>query len=164
LVTQDVQLFRATLRENLTLFDDTVSDRQVWEALQEVGLANWASEQDLQLETPFDPTAVSAGEAQLLALARVFLADPGVIILDEASARLDPATEARTRRAVSRLLVDRTGIIIAHRLATIRHVDDILVLEDGQIAEYGERHVLERHPTSCFARLLRTGGLAELLA
>ena len=164
LVTQDVQLFRTTLRDNLTLFDGSIPDPAIWTALEEVGLAEWAAAFEQQLDTSLDADALSAGEAQLLALARVFLANPGLIILDEASARLDPATERRIRHAVDRLLRDRSGIIIAHRLATVRHVDDIAVLEDGRLVEFGERAALEQDSGSRFARLLQSGGLVELLA
>ena len=82
---------------------------------------------------------LSAGEAQLLAFARVFLRDPDCVVLDEASSRLDPATERLIQRAVDRLLSERTAIVIAHRLATIQRVDRILVLEGGQVREQGER-------------------------
>jgi ATP-binding cassette, subfamily B, bacterial len=102
-------------------------------------------------------SGLSAGEAQLLAFARVFLKDPGLVILDEASSRLDPATEARIDHAVQRLLEGRTGIIIAHRLGTVRRVDDILILDDGRVAEYGAREQLMQDPQSRFAAMLRTG-------
>src|SRR5438034_7974531 len=100
---------------------------------------------------------LSAGEAQLLAFTRVFLKDPGLIILDEASSRLDPATERLIERAVGRLLRRRTGIIIAHRLATVQRADMIMILDDGRIAEYGPREELARDPDSRFWQLLRTG-------
>jgi ABC-type multidrug transport system fused ATPase/permease subunit len=83
------------------------------------------------------------------------LRDPAVVILDEASSRLDPATERLVHRALGRLLAGRTGIIVAHRLATIAYADDILVLEDGQVREYGPRLALAADPTSRFAALLR---------
>ncbi len=100
---------------------------------------------------------LSAGEAQLLAFTRVFLRDPGLIILDEASSRVDPATERLIERAVTRLLEGRTGIIIAHRLATVQRADSILILESGWIAEHGEREALCADPRSRFSELLRTG-------
>jgi ATP-binding cassette, subfamily B, bacterial len=78
-----------------------------------------------------------------------------VVILDEASSRLDPATERLVHAALGRLLDGRTGIIVAHRLATMAYADDILVLEDGQVREYGPRLALEGDPTSRFAGLLR---------
>ena len=101
---------------------------------------------------------LSAGEAQLLAFARVFLLkDPDVIVLDEASSRLDPATEHHLEKAVDRLIQDRTAIVIAHRLDTVARADDIMILEHGRIVEYGERLVLEQQLTSRFAKLLRAG-------
>jgi ABC-type multidrug transport system fused ATPase/permease subunit len=100
---------------------------------------------------------LSAGEAQLLAFTRVFLRDPGLVILDEASSRLDPATEQLIERAVDRLLVDRTGIVIAHRLHTVSRADQILILENGQIVEHGERRLLAADSGSRFSELLRTG-------
>jgi ABC-type bacteriocin/lantibiotic exporter with double-glycine peptidase domain len=106
---------------------------------------------------------LSAGEAQLLAFTRVLLKDPGLVILDEASSRLDPATERRIERAVAQLLHGRTGIIIAHKLATVGRVDEIMVLEAGRIVEHGKRVDLVADPESRFAGLLRTG-LEEALA
>jgi ABC-type multidrug transport system fused ATPase/permease subunit len=99
----------------------------------------------------------------LLAFTRVFLADPGLVILDEASSRLDPATENLIERAVSKLLAGRTGIIIAHRLSTIQRADSILVLEDGRVLEYDARNSLADDRASRFYRLLQTG-LEEVMA
>jgi ABC-type multidrug transport system fused ATPase/permease subunit len=99
----------------------------------------------------------------LLAFTRIFLEDPGLVILDEASSRLDPATEKLIERAVDRLLQDRTGIIIAHRLATVTRADDILILEDGEVIEYGARQALANDPTSRLSSLLITG-MEEVLA
>jgi ABC-type multidrug transport system fused ATPase/permease subunit len=98
-----------------------------------------------------------------LAFTRIFLEDPGIVVLDEASSRLDPATEALIERAVDHLLENRTGIIIAHRLGTVTRADDILILEDGQVVEYGERTDLVADPESRFSRLLATG-MEEVLA
>ena len=109
-----------------------------------------------------DGSGLSAGEAQLLAFARVFLRDPGLVILDEASSRLDPATEAQLERAIDQLLQGRTGIIIAHRLSTVQRADQILILEAGRIRESGARRDLAADPSSHFAHLLRTG-MAEVL-
>ena len=98
--------------------------------------------------TPSSPAAtrLSAGEAQLLAFARVLLADPGLVVLDEASSRLDPDTEARVTAATDRLLAGRTVVVIAHRLATLDRVDEILVLDHGRIVEHGARADLARRP------------------
>jgi ATP-binding cassette, subfamily B, bacterial len=107
--------------------------------------------------------SLSAGEAQLLAFARVFLKESGLVILDEASSRLDPSTETLMERAVDRLFTQRTGVVIAHRLKTIQRADDILILEDGRIVEFGRRQTLAADPQSHFHRLLQTG-LEEVLA
>jgi len=159
MVTQDVQLFRATVRENLTFFSRRVPDARATAVLEELGMGNWLSQLPHGLDTQLDAggQGLSAGEAQLLALARVYLKDPGVIVLDEASSRLDPATERLLERALDRLLTGRTCIVIAHRLATVRRADDILILEAGRIVEHGPRVTLEADPTSRFAALLRTG-------
>jgi len=103
-----------------------------------------------------------AGEAQLVALARVFLKDPGLVVLGEASSRLDPETERLLERAVTRLLAGRTGVVIAHRLATVERADRIMILEDGRVVEFGLRTDLLRDPQSRFTRLLRAGIEEEL--
>jgi ATP-binding cassette subfamily B protein len=159
IVTQDIQLFHATVRDNLTLFDAGVPGRQIEDVLEDLGLLTWLRSLPMGLDTRLSPgsSGLSAGQAQLLAFARVFLKDPGVVILDEASSRLDPATERLLEHAVDRLLERRTGIIIAHRLATVRRADKILILEDGRIAESGSRIELERDPTSRFSAMLRAG-------
>ena len=157
MVTQDVQLFNATVRENLTLFDANISDDQILSVIRELELSDWYESLPDGLNTLLEDTGLSAGEAQLLAFARVFLKDPRVVILDEPSSRLDPATEHRIDRAVQRLLKNRTSIIIAHRLGTVQQVDDIMILSDGEIQEYGKREQLVRNPDSIFSGLLKTG-------
>ena len=97
------------------------------------------------------------------AFTRVFLRDPRLVVLDEASSRLDPGTEQLLERAIDRLLASRTGIIIAHRLRTVQRADDILILEDGRVVEFGPRAALAVDPASRFYRLLQTG-LEEVLA
>ncbi|GCE23904.1 hypothetical protein [Dictyobacter kobayashii] len=94
--------------------------------------------------------------SQLLAFARVFLTNPGIVVLDEASSRLDPATEHQVEQAVETLLTGRTALVIAHRLKTIQRSDDILLLENGRIREWGPRAELEQNPDSHFSHLLRT--------
>jgi ABC-type multidrug transport system fused ATPase/permease subunit len=159
MVTQDVQLFRGTIRDNLTFFDRSISDERIWTALEGLGLVEWCRALPQSLDTVIEGGGggLSAGEAQLLAFTRVFLKDPGLVILDEASSRLDPATERLVERAVVGLLRGRTGIIIAHRLTTVDRADTILILEHGTVAEYGPRASLVADPESRFAHLLRTG-------
>lgn len=164
LVTQEVQLFQASVRQNLTLFDDTIPDERLRQVLAEVGLGEWLAALPQGLDTQLEAGGgLSAGEAQLLAFARVFLAAPGAVVLDEASSRLDPATETRIERAMDRLLVGRTGVIVAHRLSTVQRADEIMILEDGHIVEHGARAALAADPDSRFSRLLQTG-LEEALA
>ncbi len=157
LVTQEVHLFNASVRDNLTLFDDGVPDERIRTVLDTLDLADWLRELPRGLDTVLGPGGggLSAGQAQVLACARIFLRDPDVVILDEASSRLDPATERLVHTALGRLLDGRTGIIVAHRLSTIAYADDILVLEDGQVREHGLRLALAADPTSRFAGLLR---------
>ncbi len=165
MVTQEVQLFRATVRDNLTFFDESIADEHIWTVLGDLGISDWVRSLPGGLDTMLESGSggLSAGQAQLLAFARIFLRDPGLVILDEASSRLDPATEALIERAVDRLLEGRTGVIIAHRLATVERADDILILEDGRVVEHGDRATLAADEDSRFAGLLRTG-IEELLA
>jgi ABC-type multidrug transport system fused ATPase/permease subunit len=166
IVTQDVQLFQATVRDNLTLFDPRVSDEQIVHVINDLGLGAWlrALPNGLDTELASGSSGVSAGEAQLLAFARVFLQDPGLVIMDEASSRLDPATEHLIERAVDKLLHNRSAIIIAHRLQTVQRADDILILDHGHVEEYGARAVLATDHRTRFAQLLQTGGLVDVLA
>jgi ATP-binding cassette subfamily B protein len=165
LVTQDVQLFQGTVRENITLFDGTVPDERILASIRELDLSGWLASLPRGLDTRLETAGrgLSAGEAQLLAFTRVFLGDPGLVILDEASSRLDPATETLIERAVDRLLRGRTAVVIAHRLATVGRADDILILEQGRVAEYGRRTALAADPGSRFSALLKTG-MEEMLA
>jgi ATP-binding cassette, subfamily B, bacterial len=144
-------LFQASIRDNLTFFNPRIGDDQLERALRELGLWEWVLARRGGLE------------AQLLAFTRVFLKDPGLLILDEASSRLDPATERLLERAMSRLLLGRTGIVIAHRLGTVQRADEIMILDKGAIGEHGPRAQLATDSNSRFYRLLQTG-LEEALA
>lgn len=167
LVTQEVQLFHASVRDNATLFDERIPDAEVERALRTVGLGAWLDRQPQGLESLLPPGGgLSAGEAQLLAFARVFLRRPGLVILDEASSKLDPQTDADVERALDRLIGRpgdagrRTTVIIAHKLSTVGRADFIAVLGGGRLLEFGPRARLEADPASAFSGLLRTG-LAE---
>jgi ABC-type multidrug transport system fused ATPase/permease subunit len=165
LVTQDVQLFQASVRDNVSFFNPAISDAQILAVLADLELTDWFNALPAGLDTTLAAGGggLSAGQAQLLAFARVFLMDPGLVILDEASSRLDPATEQLIECAVSKLLQNRTAILIAHRLETVQRADEILILENGQILEQGSRLELAADPTSHFHHLLQVG-LTEVFA
>ena len=153
LVPQEVELFAGTLRDNVTLFDDDPSDDAVIDALGRVGLGALAAS-GIDRELGAGGAGLSAGEAQLLALARVWLRDPDVLVLDEATARVDPETERRIEAAVVELMRGRTTLVIAHRLSTLKSVDEIIVFDQGRIIEHGDRVDLVGDDDSRFARLL----------
>ncbi|MYB49390.1 MAG: ABC transporter ATP-binding protein [Dehalococcoidia bacterium] len=159
LVPQDVRLFHGTVRDNLTFFDRSVPDVHLLNVLGEMNLTRWYDTLPDNLDTMLQPDGggLSSGEAQLLAFARVFLKDPGLVILDEATSRLDPSTEASIKTAIDRLVRGRTVLIVAHHLATIQRCDDIVILENGRLVESGERKLLASDPMTRFHRLLRTG-------
>ncbi|MGV2965647.1 ABC transporter ATP-binding protein [Paenibacillus sp. FSL L8-0435] len=164
MVTQDVQLFDGTLRDNLTLFNEDVSDQMIKETTDRLGLSQWINSQPEGLDTYLAAggASLSAGEAQLFALTRVFLTEPSLVILDEPSSRLDAATESMLQSAIDQLMKQSTGVIIAHRLATLEKVDRIMVLGDGKVLEFGAREELASNPASHYARLLITGREEEL--
>jgi len=165
MVTQNIQLFNATVRDNLTFFDRSISDERIMAAIDDLGLHDWFRKLSKGLDTELESGGggLSAGEAQLLAFTRIFLREPGLVILDEATSRLDPATENLIERAVDKLVHGRSAIIVAHRLGTVQRADDILILENGKMVEYGERTRLAHDPTSRFYHLLQTG-MEEVLA
>jgi ATP-binding cassette subfamily B protein len=164
MVTQEIQLFHATVRDNLTFFNPGILDERIMHVIDELGMGEWYESLPEGLDTELESGGggLSAGEAQLLAFARIFLRDPGLVILDEASSRLDPATEHLIERAVDKLIERRTAIVIAHRLGTVQRADEILILEDGHICEHGARTALASDPDSRFYSLLQTG-LEEVL-
>lgn len=164
LVPQEVQVFGATARENFTLFDPAIRDEDILQVIEAFELSAWFRLLPFGLDTELgSKNGLSAGQAQLLNFARVALRDPGLVILDEATSRLDLATEALLERATARLLQGRTGIIIAHRLHTVQRADLIMILEDGALQEFGARQALQADPASRFSALLKTG-LEEVLA
>jgi ABC-type multidrug transport system fused ATPase/permease subunit len=165
MVTQNIQLFHATVRDNLTFFDEDIPDERILQVIHDLGLGDWYASLSDGLDTELESGGggLSAGEQQLLAFTRIFLKDPGLVILDEASSRLDPATEHLIERAVDKLVQGRTAIVIAHRLGTVQRADEIMILENGHIREYGDRAKLANDPNSRFYSLLQTG-MEEVLA
>ncbi len=170
-IPQDVQLFPGSVRDNVAMFDD-VPDADVERALRDAGLGRWldglANGLDTRLSTDGrsddeDRTGLSSGEAQLLAIARALLRRPDVVVLDEATSRVDPATQQAISAALSTLVRGRTGVIIAHRLETLDVCDDIAVLADGALVEFGARVALAADPNSRYAALRAIGEDAEEL-
>jgi ABC-type multidrug transport system fused ATPase/permease subunit len=170
MVTQDIRIFRATVRDNLTFFGSGLADEELRHALDVVGLSPWfaRAEQGLDTFLHHGAAGMSAGEAQLFALARVFLSDSGLIVLDEVSSRLDPTAEQKVERAITHLQLRRNGeprtmVVIAHRLQTVRRLENIMLVDAGRIIEYGQQSSLALDSTSQYHRLLRSG-LADILA
>ena len=160
LVPQRTEILAGTLAENVALFDPELLDAAA-RALDELGLAGWIAELPDGLATRLGEGGhvLSAGQEQLVAFARILVRDPHVVILDEATARLDPVTEARVQRATERLLRDRIGIVIAHRLSSVRRCDEVVVLADGAVVEAGPLETSTR-----FAELLATSHAAAYAA
>ncbi len=157
-VTQRTELLAATLAQNITLFADVPRARIV-DAVAELGLDGWVGGLPNGLDTVLGPggTTLSAGEEQLVAFARLLVCDVQVVVLDEATARMDPVTEARVVRASERLLAGRTGILIAHRLSTTARADQVVVLDAGRVVQQGPRAVLAE-ASGPFRELLRAAG------
>ncbi|NHJ41276.1 MAG: ABC transporter ATP-binding protein, partial [Asgard group archaeon] len=158
-VTQDVELFKASIKDNITFFDRDITDKEVLDVIKELNLSEWYESLPNGLDTILfsDELGLSAGEEQLLVLTRAFLKNPKIVILDEASSRLDPITERQIDQALEKLLSGRSAIIIAHRLQTLDKVDDIIILGNGEIIESGSRKELMKNKQSLFSKLLNTG-------
>ncbi len=138
-VPQEPFLFAGTVRDNVNFANPDATDHEIWQALTAAGIEDLVAALPQSLDTPVHErgTSLSAGERQLLALARAFLAQPRVLVLDEATSNLDLQSEAKVERALDALLDGRTAIIIAHRLATAMKADRIAVVDEGAIVELG---------------------------
>lgn len=142
-VTQRTEIIAGTIAQNIALFADLPAER-ITAALDELGLTAWVAGFPRGIDTPLGAggTVLSAGEEQLIAFARLLVRDVRLVVLDEATARMDPATERLVVRASARLLDGRTGVVIAHRLATTRRADRVAVLRAGRIVQQGGRAAL----------------------
>jgi ABC-type multidrug transport system fused ATPase/permease subunit len=151
-VPQRTEILAGTLAENIALFDPELLE-PAERAVRELGLSSWVADLPDGMNTRLGDGGyvLSAGQEQLVAFARILVRDPRVVILDEATARMDPVTEARVQHATERLLRDRIGIVIAHRLSSVRRCDEVVVLADGEVVEAGPLHESRR-----FAGLLAT--------
>jgi ATP-binding cassette subfamily B protein len=143
-VTQDAHMFHDTIRANLVYAKPDATDEQLWRACEDAQIAQMISELPEGLDTVVGDRGhrLSGGEKQRLAIARLLLKAPDVVILDEATAHLDSENEALVQEALGKALVGRTSIVIAHRLATVRQADQIVVLADGKIVEQGNHEEL----------------------
>src|SRR5690625_2254734 len=144
IVLQDTFIFSGTIMENIRFGRPDATDEEVIEAAKVVGADDFIQRlaDGYQMEVEERGNILSAGERQLLSFARALLADPSILILDEATASIDTETEVKIQAALNRLLKGRTAIIIAHRLSTIRGADQIYVLENGKILENGSHEEL----------------------
>lgn len=145
-VPQDAFVFDRTVAENISLVDDRVDERRVHGVLHDLGLDDWVAQLPLGIHTPVGQrgTLLSAGGRQIVALARAAYLDPDLLVLDEATSGIDPETDVRIHRALHRLTAGRTTITIAHRMATARRADLILVLDRGALVESGAHDDLIR--------------------
>jgi ABC-type multidrug transport system fused ATPase/permease subunit len=147
LVTQESFLFNGTVRDNLRLGRPKATEEQLWQALVDANANEFVDRLPLKLDTVVGERGVklSVGEKQRVSIARALLKDPPILVLDEATASVDTATERLIQQALDRLMQRRTSFVIAHRLSTVRHADQILVLERGRIVERGRHEdLLER--------------------
>lgn len=144
LINQEHHVFVGSLRDNLRLARSGAPDTELWEALRAVDAEDWAAAlgDGLDTEVGSGGTALSPAQAQQLALARLVLADPHTLVLDETTSLLDPRAARRLERSLARILEGRTVIVIAHRLHTAYDADVIAVVEDGRISELGSHHQL----------------------
>ncbi|MDP3064380.1 MAG: ATP-binding cassette domain-containing protein, partial [Chloroflexota bacterium] len=139
MVLQEPFLFSGAVRENIRFCHTDVSDARVEEVARAVGAHEFIQRLPNGYDTEVQERgqSLSPGQRQLIALARALVADPRIVVLDEATASVDSQTEALIQRALARLLDGRTALIIAHRLSTVRNADRIVVLEQGRVVEQG---------------------------
>ncbi|WP_020062000.1 ABC transporter ATP-binding protein [Bacillus sp. 123MFChir2] len=158
-ITQDVQILTATVRDNITLFKKAIKDEDIIKTIYELGFQDWYESLPNGLDTYLElgSKSLSSGEAQLLSFIRVFHKNPTLIIFDEATSRMDSATEQLIDSALDKLVKNRTCIIIAHRLSTLNRAQDILLLENGKVVEFGERKTLLEDESTKYHQLLQRG-------
>ena len=146
-VPQDVFLFSDTVRNNLTLGDKMISDKKIWEVIRYLKAEKFIEKLPgkLNYNVMERGATLSVGQRQLLSCIRILLFDPKIILLDEATSSVDSETEETIQNAISKILKNRTSIVVAHRLSTIKQADNILVLENGEIVESGKHDELKRN-------------------
>jgi ATP-binding cassette, subfamily B, beta-glucan exporter len=156
-VFQEPMLFARSIRDNILIGRPDASDAEIWQAVERAQAGDFVrrAPEGLDMVIGERGRSLSGGERQRIAIARALLKNPPLLILDEATAALDAATEARLQKALEDVMRDRTTFIIAHRLSTIRKADRIFVLEHGRIIEHGHFEGLVAQ-NGAFATLVRT--------
>ncbi len=157
MVPQDGFLFDITVRENVRAGREGATDREIETAFEELGLGSWVESLPQGIDTRVGERgeSLSVGERQLVSLARAQIGNPGVLILDEATSAVDPATERRISEALRRLSAGRTSITIAHRLSTAESADFVFVFDRGRVVERGTHGELV-HADGVYAALYRS--------
>ena len=147
MVLQDTWLFGGTIRDNIAYGNPSATEEQILEAARATYVDRFVSHLPDGYDSLINEEGdnISAGQKQLITIARAFLADPTILILDEATSSVDTRTEVQVQVAMNRLRQNRTSFVIAHRLSTIRGADTILVMENGQIVEQGSHTELLGH-------------------
>ncbi|PZM93250.1 MAG: ABC transporter ATP-binding protein [Actinobacteria bacterium] len=155
MVPQDGFLFDTTIAENVRFGRPSLTDEELADAFAELGLADWVAGLPAGLDTPVGERgeALSVGERQLVALARAYVADPDLLVLDEATSAVDPATEVRLQRTLDAVTRGRTTITIAHRLSTAQSADEVIVFDRGRVVQRGPHEELVRDPSSVYGKL-----------
>jgi ABC-type multidrug transport system fused ATPase/permease subunit len=155
MVPQDGFLFDATVVENVRFARPSLSEQALALAFAELGLADWVESLPAGMDTRVGERgeALSVGERQLVALARAYVADPDLLVLDEATSAVDPATEVRLQRALDAVTRGRTTIAIAHRLSTAQAADEVIVVDAGRVVQRGPHEELVSDPSSIYGRL-----------
>ena len=139
MVSQDVFLFSDSIYNNITLFNDSIKEDEVWNAIKKVGAEKFINKlpNGLQFDVKERGMSLSVGQRQLISCIRIMLYDPKIILLDEATSSIDSESETMIQKAISEILKNRTSIVVAHRLSTIKEVDKIVVIDSGEIKEIG---------------------------
>ena len=139
MVSQDVFLFSDSIYNNITLFNDSIKEDEVWNAIKKVGAEKFINKlpNGLQFDVKERGISLSVGQRQLISCIRIMLYDPKIILLDEATSSIDSESETMIQKAISEILKNRTSIVVAHRLSTIKEVDKIIVIDSGEIKEIG---------------------------